>query len=192
MQNDILMIDLPKYNVAYEEEVYSYSPGLGRENLKNTLYQASKDYCMYCYNRIKIDGNQYGHLEHAIEKSVSEKELTDCIPNIGISCPVCNDKYKRIGEKGRKPGIYAVALFQSEARCKEKFCKEPCAAYIALKRAYLENKDAHFLMQPLGVRSEDIGIKGGRELKLQYDVIEEKFVPDRNEEYTEEEIDNMK
>lgn len=85
MQDEVLVIDLPKYNVDYVDEIYSYKPGKGRENLKSALYKASEGYCMYCYNRIKIDENEYGHLEHAIEKVISEEKLKNCIPNIGIS-----------------------------------------------------------------------------------------------------------
>ncbi len=53
---------------------------------------------MYCYTRVRVDEKLYANLEHAIEKSNSDK-LIECVPNIGLSCPVCNQTFKRIGEK---------------------------------------------------------------------------------------------
>ena len=60
METDVLMIDLPQYCVAYSDEKYCYSHGKGKENLKKVLYDASRNYCMYCYTRIKIDKNEFG------------------------------------------------------------------------------------------------------------------------------------
>ena len=187
MEKDILMIELPQYYVEYSEKEYSYSPGVGRENLKNALYKASGNYCMYCYNRIKIDENAYVQLEHAIESSIEAEKLKNCIPNIGIACPVCNDKYKRIGEKGRIPDEEEIKQFIEEADCGEKFCKKPCKAYRRFKRAYLKKDNAQFLMQPLGVRAADIGIKEERHLRLQYDILNNKYMPSRREKYSEKE-----
>lgn len=189
MQDEVLVIDLPKYNVDYVDEIYSYKPGKGRENLKSALYKASEGYCMYCYNRIKIDENEYGHLEHAIEKVISEEKLKNCIPNIGISCSVCNDKYKKRGEKYRQPEKSDIQKYNENAKCGIQYCTKPCVAYTQLKQAYLKNKDARFLMQPLGVKSTDIGIKEKRELCLQYDIMEAKFIPSKREDYSEEEIE---
>lgn len=187
MKKDVLMIDLPKYHVEYPDKKYSYLPGKGRENLKKTLYRASKNYCMYCYNRIKVDGNEYGHLEHAIESSIAPAKLKNCVPNIGIACPVCNDKYKRIGEKQRVPDYQDIVDFSKEAGCSEEFCKKPCEAYQRLKRAYLKRRNAQFLMQPLGVSSADIGIAEKRELKLQYDVLNNTYLPSKKEQYSKKE-----
>ncbi len=53
---------------------------------------------MYCYTRIQVAGKYMGDLEHAIERRNSVL-LEECIPNIGIACPVCNESFKRIGEK---------------------------------------------------------------------------------------------
>lgn len=53
---------------------------------------------MYCYTRIRVDNKLYANLEHAIEKNNSDK-LIECVPNIGLSCSVCNQTFKRIGEK---------------------------------------------------------------------------------------------
>lgn len=189
MEKDILMIDLPQYCVEYSDKKYSYSPGIGRENLKKALYKAGRNYCMYCYNRIKIDKNEYGHLEHAIEASIAPEKLRNCVPNIGIACPVCNDKYKKVGEKQRVPDCQDVDFFKKEADCKKEFCKKPCKAYQQLKRAYLRRSDAQFLMQPLGVNAKDIGIAGTRALRLQYDALNNTYVPSRREKYSKKEED---
>lgn len=187
METDVLMIDLPQYCVEYLNENYSYLPGKGRENLKKALYHASRNYCMYCYTRIKIDGNGFGHLEHAIERSIAPEKLTNCVPNIGIACPQCNDRYKKIGEKQRCPDVGDVENFKKEAGCGKEFCKKPCKAYQQLKRAYLKRSNAQFLMQPLGVNAEDIGIKAKRALKLQYDILNNTYVPSKKEQYSKKE-----
>lgn len=183
------MIDLPQYYVEYSENEYSYSSGLGRENLKKALYKASSNYCMYCYNRIKIDQNEYGHLEHAMESSIAPEKLKNCIPNIGIACPVCNDKYKRIGEKDRIPEGEDVEQFINEAECGGKFCEKPCKAYQQFKKKYLKRNTAQFLMQPLGVKASDIGIHAERDLKIQYDVLNNKYIPNSREVYSKKEED---
>ncbi len=42
-------------------------------------------------------------------------------------------------------------------------------------------------MQPQGVNAADIGIAKERELKLQYDVLNSKFIPSMKEQYSEKE-----
>lgn len=189
MEKDVLMIDLPQYCVEYSDKKYSYSPGIGRENLKKALYKASDNYCMYCYNRIKIDGNAYGHLEHAIEAAIAPEKLENCVPNIGIACPVCNDKYKKIGEKKRFPDYQDVAIFKKEAGCGKEFCRKPCKEYQQLKSVYLKRSNAQFLMQPLGVNAADIGIVETRVLKLQYDILNNTYIPSKRENYSKKEED---
>lgn len=102
-------------------------------------------------------------------------------------CPQCNDRYKRTGEKQRCPDIQDVEIFKKEAGCGKGFCKKPCKAYQQLKRAYLKRRNAQFLMQPLGVNAKDIGIDEERELKLQYDVLNNTYVPSKKEHYSEKE-----
>lgn len=81
---DILMIDIPKFQVDFEwDKEYGYLGDTKRSNLYDALYSASKCYCMYCYTRIQIDNRRTGQLEHAIEKNISLQKLTDCVPNIG-------------------------------------------------------------------------------------------------------------
>ena len=189
METDVLMIDLPQYCVEYSDEKYCYTHGKGKENLKKVLYDASSNYCMYCYTRIKIDKNDFGNLEHAIERSIAPEKLTNCIPNIGIACPQCNDKYKKIGEKQRYPDYQDIENFKKEADCGKGFCKKPCEAYQKLKRAYLKRSNAQFLMQPLGVNVEDIGIHEKRTLKLQYDVLNNAYIPSKKEQYSQKEED---
>lgn len=181
MEN-ITTIDIPKFQVAFEDnKKYRYTAGKGRENLKNVLYKASHNYCMYCYTRIKIDGRGEGKLEHAIEKSISPEILTECIPNIGIACGTCNEKYKRVGEKLRVPAKESVAAFEKKAACKHT-CRNVCKSYMELKQEYLREEHAHIILQPQGV----VGKESGFEL-LQYDALETKFIPSRKYQYTRDE-----
>lgn len=188
MQEDKMIVDVPVYHVEYTETEYGYRPGRGRDNLKKALLKASHDYCMYCHTRIRIDGNQYGHLEHAIEKSFLPEKLENCVPNIGIACSTCNDKYKRYGEKNRKPQQKDLQEFKECANCSSTYCNTTCAAYDKLKRAYLKRRESQFLMQPQGVTSYDLGIEEKRELSLQYDILQCKYIPSCEKKYTDYEI----
>lgn len=89
---------------------------------------ASGGYCMYCYSRVKVDKKLYGNLEHAIEKSNSDR-LIECIPNIGMACPICNMSFKRIGEQKRKITDFAIQNFEDNSKCtaeRRKQCTVPC------------------------------------------------------------------
>lgn len=182
MKEDIFLIHIPKFTVCYKEESYSYTKRAGRRKLMDVLYIASRQYCMYCYTRIAIDNNRSGHLEHAIEKNLSPQNLTNCIPNIGLSCGTCNDRYKKIGEKKRIPSQMVIQEFEKNCKCKEN-CTTECHAYKRLKATYLEQKDAHIILQPSGVYGKESGL----EFFLQYDVLEAKFIPDSRFSYTEKE-----
>lgn len=47
-------------------------------------------------------------------------------------------------------------------------------------------------MQPLGVNAEDIGINAKRELKLQYDVLNDMYIPSKREQYSKKEEDFLR
>lgn len=186
MEQDLLYIDMPQYRVEYTEDDYSYNRK-GKENLKKALYESSKGYCMYCYRRIMVDGEEYGQLEHAIEFSIFPSKLKNCVPNIGISCVACNNKYKKVGQKKRIPEQKDLKIFDKDSCCGESFCKEPCDAYKRLKKAYLRKEESRFIMQPLGVNSRDCGLPYNRQLLLQYDVLNGKYIPSRKEVYSAQE-----
>lgn len=189
MQADPLSLDLPVYQVEYGDEVYSYTGKKGRKNLRKILYRAGGGYCMYCYSRIIFDEKEMGHLEHAIEKEISKKYLTNCIPNIGISCSICNDRYKKMGYSKRIPDMQEIQRFEKNAECrKKKMCKTPCRAYIELKRAYTGRRAGHILLQPLGEK----GIDTGEELCIQYDILESQFIPSRKHNYSKRELEFIK
>ena len=182
MQENMLLLDIPEFHVVYQEEDYSYTKEKGKENLQKILYEASHNYCMYCYTRIKSDNRGWGHLEHAIEKNICQKRLINCIPNIGITCSVCNNRYKKAGERKRYPEKDIVLRF-SQNECTVN-CKDTCLDYQLLKNSYLKKKEAHIILQPEGVVGEDTGEK----LLLQYDVLEAKFIPNTSVEYSMKEI----
>lgn len=179
---DILMINIPKFEVIFENgKKYGYSGKRKKENLTNVLYDASKQYCMYCYTRIQIDNRRLGQLEHGIEKNILFEKLTDCVPDIGLSCNNCNSRYKRNQEKERIPEENVIKEFKKE-QC-EQDCVQECTAFQKLKKEYLRNDKAHIILQPSGVRGEDTE----QELLLQYDVLETEFIPSRKYNYSENE-----
>ena len=99
---DFLLFEMPVFQPHYKKwKKYGYINLKEKNNLKTALEESTGGYCMYCYTRVRVDEKLYANLEHAIEKSNSEK-LIECVPNIGLSCPVCNQTFKRIGEKREK------------------------------------------------------------------------------------------
>ena len=94
-----LLLDIPSFVPEYQQKIeYGYK-NKPRENLEKLLRKTSKNHCMYCYSFLQNDRVNIGNLEHSIEKSIDEKHLTDCVPNISIVCPHCNQSLKRTGEK---------------------------------------------------------------------------------------------
>ena len=73
-----------------------------------------------------------GQLEHSIEKSIDEEYLTECVPNISLACPYCNQSLKRIGEKKRVSAVKPVVKnFEKDLKCKKNSCKGECDNYKA-------------------------------------------------------------
>lgn len=92
-------IEMPGFSPAYDPKTkYGYTNPHYKRNLKELLNKTSEGFCMYCYVTVAADGKLWGHLEHSIEKTNS-KYLTECIPNIGWTCPVCNDIFKSIKKR---------------------------------------------------------------------------------------------
>lgn len=180
--SDVLLIDIPKFQVNFENgKNYGTIGKKKRENLSEALYNASRRFCMYCYTRIQIDNCRTGHFEHGIEKNISLKKLKNCVPDIGISCSICNDKYKKYNEKERRPKKEIIEQFEKEQCVKN--CTQECPAFLKLKQEYVQNEKAHIILQPSGIKGEDTG----QELLLQYDVLETKFIPNQKYAYSEKE-----
>lgn len=130
---------------------------------------------MYCYTRIRVDEKLYANLEHAIEKNNSDK-LIECIPNIGLSCPVCNQTFKRIGEKKRKLPKKDIAQYEESSKCSAKCrkqCTVSCKALRKLQKKYSSLTDAEILLQPMGIQ----GMDSNEVLILQYNVMNMQFEP---------------
>lgn len=133
---------------------------------------------MYCFSRIRVDGKLYANLEHAIEKNNSDK-LIECIPNIGLSCPVCNQTLKRIGERRRKLPQDDIAQYENTSRCsveRRKQCTVACKALRKLQKGYSGLPGAEILLQPMGIRGND----SGEIMVLQYNVLNMEFEPAKN------------
>lgn len=173
---DVLLLQLPVFRPQYDRRVkYGYKNAKGKSRLLDVLLKCTNGYCMYCYSRVLVDGKSYAHLEHAIEKNNSDK-LTECIPNIGLACSVCNQTYKRIGENKRTLSKEVVRRFEQESLCvpaSKKQCVEPCDALRNMQCEYSAQPDAHILLQPMGIR----GLETGELLNLQYDVLNMEFQP---------------
>lgn len=180
MQN-LLSLDIPVFRPKYKKwKKYGYTEESEKHNLKEVLNDTTGGYCMYCYSRIKTDGKDVGHLEHAIEKKNSAK-LLECIPNIGLACPVCNLSFKKRGEKSRKISVATVREFEKGSNCKKnqrKQCTVACRALRQLQKKYSTMPDAEILLQPMNIKSES-----GDLLRLRYNVLKMEFEPIENEEH---------
>ena len=183
--DNCLILQMPEYTPQYkDDEVYGYNNEREKKSLKKVLTEASREYCMYCYNRFVISGSYYGHLEHAIEKGNSVF-LEECIPDIGIACSKCNESLKRVKEKKRKLDPVTVEQFHQNAECTDgvrRQCKAACEHLKELQRAYIDNPDGHIILQPMGVESPF----SGKKLKIQYNVMSGEFEPYENDTYTRE------
>lgn len=173
---DFLYLDIPLFQVQYKKwKKYGYLNASEKENTKEALVDASGGYCMYCYSRVKVDKKLYGNLEHAIEKSNSDR-LIECIPNIGMACPTCNLSFKRIGEQKRKVTDADRKNFEEKCRCtteRRKQCTVPCKPLRILQKKYSEMPDTEIILQPMGVT----GGQSGMPLAVRYDILKMEFQP---------------
>ncbi|MCD8148198.1 MAG: hypothetical protein LUE92_01250 [Clostridiales bacterium] len=179
----LLLIKMPTFRPEYKRwKKYGYKNPKENKNLKEVLEKSSEGYCMYYYTRVRVERNLYAHLEHAIEKTNSEW-LYECIPDIGLACPLCNESLKKIGERKRKLAQKFVEEFEAKAKCsvgkKRKQCAVPCKPLRNLQRQYSAQSEAEIILQPMGVRGED----NKNPLMMQYNVLKMEFQP-ANDYYT--------
>lgn len=173
---DVLVFEMPMFQPKYKRSTqYGYQKDREKKNLKKVLENTSRGYCMYCYSRIVVDGKSYSNLEHAIEKSNSDK-LIECIPNIGVACTKCNLTFKRIGENNRKLSEEDIKEFETVSKCslvKRKQCTVPCKALRCLREQYISFPEGKIILQPMGVE----GSESREKFRLQYDVLNMEFQP---------------
>ena len=186
MVKENILLDIPDFLPEYDENIdYGYKNTAGK-NLEKLLRKTSKNHCMYCYALLKSDRNNTGNLEHSIEKSLDEKHLTECVPNIAIACQNCNQSLKRKGEKERLRSMEkAKKNFAKNLECKKK-CKVECDNYKELKEEYC--RISRIILQPFGV----IGKKSNQKYYIQYDVYSGEFVPSTKYNYDKEDIEYIK
>lgn len=175
MDNNLLL-EMPVFRPEYKKWMkYGYRIAKEKNNLKIALEISSGGYCMYCYSRVRVDGKSYANLEHAIEKANSDK-LIECIPNIGLSCPTCNQIFKKAGEKRRRLSNEIIKRFEDNSRCtlvNRKQCRVPCKALKELQKQYTALPEGKIILQPIGIKGEDTG----ETLALQYDTFNMEFQP---------------
>ncbi len=177
-------IEMPGFSPVYDPKIkYGYKNPRYKKNLKALLNKTSEGFCMYCYVTVAADGKVWGHLEHSIEKENS-KYLTECIPNIGWACPVCNNIFKKCKEKKRKLSKKDIAVFERKIKCNSNSCTKECVKYRNLKNKYLLQDNGQIILQPNGVKGFDTGL----DLKIQYNVQNGWFEPSEFQgEYSERE-----
>lgn len=181
MTEDFFVLDVPVFIPAYRSDT-KYGWTNYKDNLWNLLKDTSNGYCMYCYDSIWINGQRRGQIEHGIEKKNSEKALSDCVPNLSIACEICNSKYKKRGEVSRRLADKYIKEFESGS-CSKFDCKGICEKFKKLRQIYIKN--GKVLIQPFEARIND----KGNVLRLQYDLLNCRYIPSRREKYTEEECD---
>jgi hypothetical protein len=185
--SSVTIIDIPLFIPQYEsDKSYGYK-GTNRERLLELLYKTTKGYCMYCYSRIEVDSKRFGHLEHAIEEIFCEKKLSECVPNIGLACPKCNQSFKNSGlVKGDKnnivKGVFThkqIENFENIVCSNSNKCTRECSAYKIIKRAYMKKRK--IILQPSGVEVK------GHTYKIQYNLLTLAFEPSNTVDYTDDE-----
>ena len=173
---DFLTIEIPAFKPKYKKwKRYGYTKAVEKSNLRTVLEASTEGYCMYCFSRIRVDQKLYANLEHAIEKGNSDK-LIECIPNIGLTCVICNQTFKRIGERKRKLPVEVIDQYEKSSKCSvknRKQCTVPCKALRVLQKSYSHLSEAEIILQPMGIKGED----SHEELALQYNVLKMIFEP---------------
>lgn len=184
MSDIFSQIEMPVFSPIYDPNIkYGYKNSQYKKNLQGLLNKTSEGFCMYCYVRVSTEGKALGHLEHSIERKNS-RYLTECVPNIAWACPVCNDVFKKQGERERMIPQKDIAIFERGLQCISNECKKECTKYRNLKRKYLQQKNAQIILQPHGVKGTDTG----RDLRIQYNVQNGWFEPSTFQgEYSEAE-----
>ena len=76
------MVDIPVFVPEYDKDK-KYGWTNYKDELWDLLKETTHGYCMYCYDRIWINQERRGQIEHGIEKKNSMKRLQDCVPNLG-------------------------------------------------------------------------------------------------------------
>ncbi|MBS6301836.1 MAG: hypothetical protein KH456_13660 [Lachnospira eligens] len=183
MAEEKLLLDIPDFTPKYDENTaYGYKNKPGK-NLEKLLRITSNNHCMYCYALLKCDRVDIGNLEHSIEKNLDEDHLTECVPNIALACPNCNQSLKRNGEKKRIELMTgAKEKFSSEVECPMKNCTKMCQEYVDLKKDYC--KISKIIIQPFGV----IGEKSRQKYYIQYDVYKAEFIPSKKYDYNDDDL----
>lgn len=185
--SSVTIIDIPSFTPQYESnKSYGYK-GRNGERLLELLYKTTKGYCMYCYCKINIDAKKFGQLEHAIEKDFCEEKLSECVPNIGLACPKCNQSFKNSGlakkDKNNKiKGIFThkqIENFEKIVCSNSVKCTKECMAYKIIKRVYLQKRK--IILQPMGVTVK------GHSYKIQYNLLTLTFEPSNTVAYTDAE-----
>ena len=177
---NIMKLQIPLFLPDYDKnEEYGYKGKKG-ENLLDLLYKTSKGYCMYYYSKIEVDSKRFGHLEHAIEKSHCEEILKECVPNIGLACPKCNQSFKSTGDDRITFSKSQTGKLQS-CNCSKEKCQKECKEYKEFKCAYIKQRS--IILQPMGVKS------GKKEYRIQYNLLSLKFEPSSLGKYSNEEFE---
>lgn len=182
MDEDFFLITIPNFEPSYETDTfYGWTKASYYNNTIDLLCNTTGGYCMYCYNRILINGRNYANIEHGVERCNSpKKRLDDCVPNLGLSCSKCNG-YKIRGQSKRAPSKKDISFFE-RGKCDSNACKKACKKFKNLRKKYT-NK-GHIILQPFGVTNE----LTGHEYKIQYDLLKGKYIPcDIEVGYTEDE-----
>lgn len=169
---DFFMLDIPVFIPVYDRKK-KYGWSRHYDELWDLLKETTGGYCMYCYDSVWINGQRRGQIEHGIERMNSIDHLTDCVPNLGLACSNCNEKYKRRGETQRKLSLNSIKKFE-EGTCKKFDCKRPCRKYEKLRTEYA--RQGKIMLHPFETKI----LEGGHSLRLQYDLLECKYIPSTN------------
>lgn len=183
MDEGVYVLDMPDFRPVYLENIqYGYYGKRGNV-LKQLLLETSHFHCMYCFASLKGDRTDTGEIEHSIEKSLSDY-LTECVPNMAITCKNCNQSLKRAGENDRKNKILPhIKQFEKDLCCQGKNCKIFCKAYAELRRQYCELNQLN--LQPFGMKGKISGL----EYRFQYDIMTAEFIPSRKYNYDDSDIE---
>jgi len=160
-------IKLPgHFEVIYEDENQKYYSEPYKSQIKKQLLDVSLGYCMYCGKRIIVDGCDFSHVEHSVDKkgNISQNDedfLEHCKYNLAVACPKCNLVYKKRIDK--------ISIRKYKGKICDAECKKECKDYMEIKKMYQDRNQMY--LAPKGYK------KGNSYVSISYDLLNTRFVP---------------
>lgn len=166
------------FNIQYPSTNKKYYNENNKRVLIELLLKASKGYCMYCGNKIVVNNDLNGQLEHSVEKKQNGYDieyLKHCKYNMSLACHRCN-------QSSKKKNILPINV-KRQYSC-SKTCESMCDEYI-------KNCNEHFQKNQIILMPQGLQNTNSVPYEIEYDLLKLLFVPCKNSQYTSKDISSI-